>query len=103
MIWDRLGKLVTKIGIAALALGALATAGKTQNIYQGKFTLPAETHWGGAPLPAGDYTFTVASANRPIILEGGIVPILMLAHFWVPTANSLNLLRSETGGRRKLL
>jgi hypothetical protein len=63
MIWDRLVKLVTKVGIAALALSALATAGKTQNIYQGKFTLPAETHWGGATLPAGDYTFTIASAS----------------------------------------
>jgi hypothetical protein len=63
MIWARLVKLVAKVGIAALVLGALATNGKTQNIYQGKFTLPVETHWGGATLPAGDYTFTVASAS----------------------------------------
>jgi hypothetical protein len=63
MIWARLVKSISKVGIAALVLGALATSGKAQqSIYQGKFTLPVETHWGSATLPAGDYTFTVASA-----------------------------------------
>jgi hypothetical protein len=63
MIWARLVKSVSKLGIAALVLCALATSGKAQqSIYQGKFTLPVETHWGTATLPAGDYTFTVASA-----------------------------------------
>jgi hypothetical protein len=63
MIWAQLVKLVRTVGIAALVLGALATTGKAQqSVYQGKFTLPVETHWGNATLPAGDYTFTVASA-----------------------------------------
>ena len=62
MIWARLVKSVTKVGMAVLLLGALATSGKAQTIYQGKFTLPVETHWGSATLPAGDYTFTVAGA-----------------------------------------
>jgi hypothetical protein len=68
MIWARRLKLLTKFGAAALALGALATSGKAQNAYQGKFTLPFETHWGGATLPAGDYTFTLASASSPYTL-----------------------------------
>jgi hypothetical protein len=63
MIWARLVKSVTKAGIALLVLGALASSGKAQSIYHGKFTLPFETHWGSATLPAGDYTFTVASAS----------------------------------------
>jgi hypothetical protein len=63
MIWAGLVKSMTKVGIAALVLGALATNGKPQNIYQGKFTLPVETHWGSATLPAGDYTFAVPSAS----------------------------------------
>jgi hypothetical protein len=64
MIWARLVKSVSKVGVAALLLGALATSGQAQqSIYQGKFTLPVETHWGNATLPAGDYTFTVASAS----------------------------------------
>src|SRR5580704_8695833 len=45
-------------------IGAVATSGKAQSsIYQGKFTLPVETRWGAATLPAGDYTFTVSSAS----------------------------------------
>jgi hypothetical protein len=68
MIWARRLKLLTKFGVAAFALGALATSGKAQNAYQGKFTLPFETHWGGATLPAGDYTFALASASSPYTL-----------------------------------
>jgi hypothetical protein len=64
MFWARLVKLVTKITIVAIVLGACATSGKSQNVYQGKFTLPVETHWGNATLPAGDYTFSVLSANE---------------------------------------
>jgi len=63
MIWARHLKLIAKVGVAALALGALATNGNAQNIYQGKFTLPFETHWGSATLPAGDYTFAMSSAS----------------------------------------
>ena len=64
MLWARRLKLLTKFGVAALALGALATSGKAQ-AYQGKFTLPFETHWGGATLPAGDYTFVLPSTGSP--------------------------------------
>ena len=62
MTWAQLFKAVTKVCMAALVLGAVATSGKAQSIYHGKFTLPVETRWGAATLPAGDYTFTVASA-----------------------------------------
>jgi hypothetical protein len=68
MIWARHLKLFTKVGVAALALGAFATSGNAQTVYQGKFTLPFETHWGSATLPAGDYTFTMASASSPYTL-----------------------------------
>ena len=68
MIWTRRLKLLTKFGVAALALGALATSGNAQNAYQGKFTLPFETHWGSATLPAGDYTFTLPSKSVPYII-----------------------------------
>jgi hypothetical protein len=65
MIWARHLKLFTKLGAAALALGALATSGNAQNAYQGKFALPFETHWGSATLPAGDYTFALPSNSAP--------------------------------------
>jgi hypothetical protein len=63
MIWARHLKLLTTVAAAALALGALATSGNAQNVYKGKFTLPFETHWGSAILPAGDYTFVMSSAS----------------------------------------
>jgi hypothetical protein len=68
MIWARHLKLFTKLGVAALALGALATSGNAQNAYQGKFTLPFETRWGSATLPAGDYTFAMSSAGSQYTL-----------------------------------
>jgi hypothetical protein len=68
MIWARHLKLFTKVGVAALALGALATSGNAQNAYQGKFTLAVETHWGSATLPAGDYTFALPSNSAPFRL-----------------------------------
>ncbi len=68
MILARHLKLFTNLGVAVLVLGALATSGNAQTVYQGKFTLPFETHWGGATLPAGDYTFALASASSPYTL-----------------------------------
>jgi hypothetical protein len=65
MISARYLKLFAKLGLAVFALGVLASSGRAQNAYQGKFTLPVETHWGVATLPAGDYTFTLASNRAP--------------------------------------
>ena len=81
MIWARHLKLFTKVGAAALVLGALATSGNAQNIYQGKFTLPFETHWGSATLPAGDYTFVMSSAssNYRIYIRGAQVNAMIMA------------------------
>ncbi len=81
MIWARHLKLFTKLGVAALALGALATSGNAQNVYQGKFTLPTETHWGGATLPAGDYTFVMSSASSDyrLYIRGERVNAIIMA------------------------
>jgi hypothetical protein len=65
MSWVINSKIFMKLGVAALALGALATSGNAQNAYKGKFTLTVETYWGGTTLPAGDYTFTLPFKNAP--------------------------------------
>jgi hypothetical protein len=65
MIWARHLKLFTKLGVVALALGALATSGNAQNAYQGEFTLAVETHWGDTTLPTGNYTFILPSNSAP--------------------------------------
>jgi hypothetical protein len=64
----RYRKIVNKLAFAALALGILASAGNAQNAYEGKFTLPFEVYWGGSTLPAGDYTFELASQSSPYTL-----------------------------------
>jgi hypothetical protein len=81
MIWARNLKLLTKVAVAVLALGALATSGNSQNVYQGKFTLPFETRWGSATLPAGDYTFVMSSAssNYRLYIRGEKVNAIIVA------------------------
>lgn len=81
MIWARHLKLFTKVGVAVLALGALAINGNAQNAYKGKFTLPFKTHWGSATLPAGDYTFTMSSASSSytLYLRGEKVNAIIMA------------------------
>jgi hypothetical protein len=81
MIWARHLKLFTKVAVAALALGALATNGNAQNAYKGKFTLPFETHWGSATLPAGDYTFVMSSASSDyrLYIRGEKVNAIIMA------------------------
>ena len=61
----RYRKVVNKLAFAALALGILASAGNAQNAFQGKFTLPFETYWGGVTLPAGNYSFVLESKTFP--------------------------------------
>jgi hypothetical protein len=81
MIWARHLKPIAKVGVAALALGALATNGNSQNIYQGKFTLPFETRWGSTTLPAGDYTFVMSSASSDyrVYIRGEKVNAIIMA------------------------
>jgi hypothetical protein len=65
MIWARFLKSLTKTGVAALALAALATVGNASEVYKGKFTLAVKTQWGDVTLPAGNYTFAMPSTNSP--------------------------------------
>jgi len=55
-------------GFFALALLGMSLAPfsvKAQSVFKGHFTLPIETQWGTAILPAGDYTFTMNSLAAP--------------------------------------
>ena len=54
----KIAREATKITLFAAALLAtclLAGSASAQATFQGKFTLPFETHWGQATLPAGEY------------------------------------------------
>jgi hypothetical protein len=97
MIWARNLKLFTKLGVAALALAALATSANAQNAYEGKFTLAVETHWGGATLPAGNYSFVLPSLGSPykVYIRGERVNVVVWAatteKIVVPNHAQLNL------------
>jgi hypothetical protein len=63
------------LAIAGLGLfGMCAVAGSTpaQNRVNGSFTLSHEVRWQSARLPAGNYTFSLASTDRmtPMIVTG---------------------------------
>lgn len=53
--WHGMGKLAVALGAAVL----LAIPAHAQSVFVGHFTLPCETNWAGAELPAGDYTMTL--------------------------------------------
>jgi len=58
-------KVVSKLGLSALALAIVGAATNAVTIYQGKFTLPFEVNWAGSTLPAGDYRFELESQGAP--------------------------------------
>jgi aspartate oxidase len=58
------GSLVLAVASAFIFAG-IASA----QVCKGQFTLPFDAHWGGATLPAGDYTFTLNSAGQPSIVK----------------------------------
>ena len=54
-----------------LLLGTYLTAGILSaqvqgSVYRGTFTLPFETRWGTAILPAGDYSLALNSTTMPV-------------------------------------
>jgi hypothetical protein len=58
--------LFAAVLLAACLFGSPANA---QSDFQGKFTLPYETHWGKAVLPAGDYVMTFTHDNtQPMLM-----------------------------------
>jgi hypothetical protein len=57
------------LGLFAVCISARPAAAQA---FQGSFTLPEEVRWQSAVLPAGDYTFTMASTAFPtrIVIRG---------------------------------
>ncbi len=55
-------KAVRILVLAILATGLSAGLAKAQQ-FTGKFTLPVETYWGSAVLPAGTYSFSLDAAS----------------------------------------
>ena len=82
MIWARFSKVFWKTGVAALALAALAAGVNARDLYEGKFTLAVETHWGDVTLPAGDFTLSLPSPGFPytLYIHGKTVDAIIMAN-----------------------
>ena len=56
--------------IALLAIGVcVSRTGAQSSSLRGSFSLPFEVSWQGNTLPAGDYTFALASPSLPAIVS----------------------------------
>ncbi len=73
--------MLTIAAVALAAIGAYPSPAAAQAAAEGKFTLPYEVKWQDVVLPAGDYTFTLASADRParLIIRGPRGPMFVVA------------------------
>jgi len=54
-----------RFALAAVVGGLSAGAAQAQP-YNGKFTLPHEARWGGAALPAGEYSLAMDTIKGPL-------------------------------------
>src|ERR1700743_1117747 len=65
-------RVLMLVAAGLLSIGLSASASQAQAIYKGSFTLPNDIRWQNSRMPAGDYTFTVASTtrNKPITVTG---------------------------------
>ena len=52
--------------VVLFSILAGAAAANAQDAFQGKFQLSSEVRWGTAVLPAGEYSFVMESAQRPV-------------------------------------
>lgn len=52
--------------LAACVSTGILSAQVQGSIYRGNFTLPFETRWGTAVLPAGDYSLSLNSTTMPV-------------------------------------
>jgi hypothetical protein len=52
--------------LAACVSTGILSAQAPGSVYKGKFTLPFETRWGTAILPAGDYSLSLNSTTMPV-------------------------------------
>ena len=72
--YSRLTRKMLVLGL--LAVCGIAAQTEAQEIVKGTFTLNAETRFGGAILPAGHYTVSVAPIT-PVTASGSRVSVLV--------------------------
>jgi len=54
---------MTLLATVLLATCSFASPASAQSAFRGKFTLPQQTHWGTAMLPAGEYVLALSQGT----------------------------------------
>jgi hypothetical protein len=69
---SKFNRILAVVAITLVAVCASANSASAQSAYAGTFTLTQEARWGGATLPAGDYSFVLESQSMPakIVVRG---------------------------------
>jgi hypothetical protein len=89
---------VTLFAAALLTTCLLARPANAQAGIQGRFTLPYETHWGQAVLPAGDYLLTLTHDSMSPMLAIRNAKNLRIVAF-----EPANIREDSTNGESALL
>jgi hypothetical protein len=71
------------VTVGLLAIGALSSSVRANNLLIGAFTLPHPTQWNNTVLPAGDYTFKLArtQSNTNLLSVRGATKTLEILVF----------------------
>ena len=69
---NQLNRIAVLVAFSIFAVCAAGTPAVAQDAYRGTFTLPQEVKWQGNTLPAGTYSFALASTVVParLIVKG---------------------------------
>jgi hypothetical protein len=95
--------LARRFAVAVLLGGLAAGAAQAGPAYGGKVTLPFEVRWGGAVLPAGEYSLAMDSIKGPlnVIDASGRIRALVSGFPDSPTsAQPTSLLVTRDGAER---
>ena len=91
---------IVAVGLFSVAATALPAA--AQEAVKGHFALPCEVRWQNANLPAGEYTFVLASrsAESPIMVTGPNGSVFELGHVdnYEPSNRPSVLILEQRGG-----
>jgi hypothetical protein len=92
------------IAIALVALCASPNSVNAQDRFKGHFTLTSDVRWNGTELPAGEYSFTLASTAMParILVHGpnGYMFVLTSASSTKDRGEASNLTIERRGDSR---
>ena len=90
---NRMVTVLRLLVLGVLVAGCNAKLASAQ-VLRGKFTLPSETHWGQATLPAGDYSFALDTdypGSRVTVIRGKQTVAMIMS----PGVNYIKSGRSE--------